>query len=113
MTIPDLVNAMPTRSNNAVSVAGLNSKTSFRSANDVAGGADDPSFSDTLKTMIEDVNTLQLDSAKQSERFLKGEAVDIHGVMIASEKAKTTFQLLMEIRNKALDVYKEALRVQV
>jgi flagellar hook-basal body complex protein FliE len=33
--------------------------------------------------------------------------------MIAAEKAKTTFQLLMELRNKALDVYKEALRVQV
>lgn len=48
-----------------------------------------------------------------SERFIKGEAVDLHDVMIAAEKAKTSFQLLMEMRNKALDLYREAMRIQV
>jgi len=42
-----------------------------------------------------------------------GEAVDLHEVMVAVEKAKTSFDLLMEIRNKALDAYREIMRMQV
>jgi flagellar hook-basal body complex protein FliE len=33
--------------------------------------------------------------------------------MIAAEKAKTSFDLLMEIRNKAIDAYREIMRMQV
>lgn len=112
MAIPDLVNSMPSRTGIGSfpgTLPGLNT----RGVQPGESGTDEPSFSDTLKGFISDVNTMQKDSAKQSERFLKGEAVDVHDVMIAAEKAKTTFQLLMELRNKALDVYKEALRVQV
>ncbi|MBM2815143.1 MAG: fliE [Ignavibacteria bacterium] len=71
------------------------------------------SFTDTLKEFISDVNTMQKDSAEQTERFIKGEPVDLHDVMITAEKAKTTFQLLMELRNKGLDLYHEVNRMQV
>jgi flagellar hook-basal body complex protein FliE len=72
-----------------------------------------PSFGDTLDQFINSVNDLQRESGSLSERFIKGEAVDLHDVMIAAEKAKTSFQLLMEMRNKALDLYREAMRIQV
>jgi flagellar hook-basal body complex protein FliE len=42
-----------------------------------------------------------------------GEEVDLHEVMIAVEKAKTSFDLLMEIRNKTIDAYREIMRMQV
>lgn len=71
------------------------------------------SFTDTFQNFLEDVNSLQKESGNLQERLIKGEAVDIHDVMIASEKAKTGFQLLMEMRNKFLDLYKETLRMQV
>jgi flagellar hook-basal body complex protein FliE len=45
--------------------------------------------------------------------MIKGEPVDLHDVMIASAKAKTGFQLLMEMRNKFVDMYKEVSRMQV
>lgn len=70
-------------------------------------------FSDTLKEFISDVDQLQKDSGLLKERFIKGEPVDLHDVMIASEKAKTSFQLLIELRNKGLDLYREVLRMQV
>ncbi|MCX7736434.1 MAG: flagellar hook-basal body complex protein FliE [Candidatus Kapabacteria bacterium] len=70
-------------------------------------------FSDTLNGFINDVDSLQKESASMTEKFIKGEPVDIHDVMISAEKAKTSFQLLMEIRNKFLDLYKEVLRMQV
>ncbi len=75
--------------------------------------APESSFSDTLSELIGDVNSLQKQSASMTESFIKGEPVDIHDVMIASEKAKTGFQLLMELRNKFTDLYKEVIRLQV
>jgi len=70
-------------------------------------------FSDTLNGFIKDVDSLQKESATMTEKFIKGEPVDIHDVMISAEKAKTSFQLLMEVRNKFLDLYREVLRMQV
>ncbi len=77
------------------------------------GVSQGPTFDDTLRQFVESVNQLQHESGAMSERFIKGEAVDLHDVMIAAEKAKTSFQLLMEMRNKALDLYREAMRIQV
>ena len=71
------------------------------------------SFVNTLKEFIADTNTTQQDSAEMTDRMLKGEPVDLHDVMISAEKAKTTFQLLLELRNKALDMYREVSRIQV
>lgn len=73
---------------------------------------DGESFVDTLRGFVGDVNDQQLQAGDLQAAFIKGDPVDIHDVMIASEKAKTTFQLLMEIRNKGLDLYREAMRVQ-
>ncbi|MBE2189720.1 MAG: flagellar hook-basal body complex protein FliE [Desulfobulbaceae bacterium] len=70
-------------------------------------------FSDTLKEMITDVNHLQKESGEMTERLIKGEPVEIHDVMIASQKARTAFQLLLELRNKGLDLYREVNRMQV
>jgi flagellar hook-basal body complex protein FliE len=70
-------------------------------------------FTDTLGEFVRDVNALQKESGDMTEKMLKGEPVDIHDVMIASEKAKTSFQLLVEMRNKFVDMYHEILRMQV
>ena len=70
------------------------------------------SFADTVKEFIGDTNELQVESGELTEKMIKGEPVDLHDVMIAANKAKTSFQLLVEMRNKFLDLYKEALRMQ-
>lgn len=70
-------------------------------------------FTDTLKDFISDVNQLQKESHSLTEKFIKGEPVDLHNVMISIEKAKTSFQLLMEMRNRFLDMYQELNRMQI
>ena len=70
-------------------------------------------FSDTVKEFLTDVNNLQKESSDMTERFIKGEPVDLHDVMIAQEKADTSFQLLLELRNKFLDLYQTVNRMQV
>jgi flagellar hook-basal body complex protein FliE len=70
-------------------------------------------FADTLKSFVNEVDEQQNDSKQLTEAFIKGENVDMHNVMIAGQKAKTSFQLLMELRTKGLDLYREVLRMQV
>jgi flagellar hook-basal body complex protein FliE len=71
------------------------------------------SFQQVLKEFIKDVNELQLEAGEAVEKAITGEINDIHDVMIAVEKAKTSFELLMEVRNKMLEAYKELMRLQV
>jgi flagellar hook-basal body complex protein FliE len=73
----------------------------------------DATFANTLKDFVSEVS-MQQDTAKElSEAFIKGENVEMHDVVIAGQKAKTSFQLLMELRTKGLDLYREVLRMQV
>jgi flagellar hook-basal body complex protein FliE len=71
------------------------------------------SFGQTLERAMADVNALQNEAGKAVDKMVVGEAVDLHEVMVAVEKAKTSFDLLMEIRNKALEAYREIMRMQV
>ncbi len=71
------------------------------------------SFGAMLNKAIGDVNSLQTEAGKAVEGLVTGEAQDLHEVMIAVEKARTSFDLLMEIRNKTVDMYREIMRTQV
>jgi len=70
-------------------------------------------FSSTLTDLIKDVNQDQISSHETMEKFVSGEGVQLHEVMIAGEKAKTSLELLMEIRNKTVDMFKELTRMPV
>ncbi len=70
-------------------------------------------FGDTLKTFIADVNTLQNEAGKAVQDFSSGDGTEVHDVMIAAEKARTSFDLLVEIRNKTIDAYRELMRLPV
>jgi flagellar hook-basal body complex protein FliE len=73
----------------------------------------DNKFSNVFTDLIKSVNQDQMDSDSITKDFVLGENVEIHQVMIAAEKAKTSLELLMEIRNKAVDTYKELTRIQL
>jgi len=70
------------------------------------------SFGDTISDFVKEVNKEQKSSNQLIQDFVDGKDVELHEVMIAGEKAKTSLQLLMEIRNKAIDMYKELTRMQ-
>jgi flagellar hook-basal body complex protein FliE len=72
--------------------------------------ADGESFGQLVKSLIQDVNSLQHDSAGIEKKFLAGEITDVHQVMLAAEEASVAFELLMEIRNKLIESYKEIIR---
>jgi flagellar hook-basal body complex protein FliE len=70
-------------------------------------------FVDTLKGFVNDVNRAQNEAGESVNRLLTGEIKDVHDVMVAVQKAGTSFELMMEVRNKMIDTYREVMRMQV
>ena len=71
-----------------------------------------PSFSNTLKEAIQQVDDLKSNSAEEMERLLKGDVKDVHSAMLALQKADLSFQLMMQVRNKLVQAYKDIMRMQ-
>ena len=66
-----------------------------------------------MEDSIEQVNAAQLQSDAVTEKLVRGENVDLHTVMITSQKASIMMQTTLEIRNKAVEAYQEIMRMQV
>lgn len=82
--------------------------------NDIrVGDARTRSFEDTLKGFLGDVNSMQNEADASIEKFVAGEVKDVHQVMAAVSEARTSFNLMLEIRNKTLEAYQELMRMQV
>lgn len=70
-------------------------------------------FGEFLKGAIDEVNSLQQESADMKTKLVTGDLQDLHQVMIAAEKANLAFQLTLQIRNKVVEAYQEVMRMQV
>ena len=70
-------------------------------------------FGQILKNAIEQVNNSQVEADQLVQRLAKGEAVQLHDVMIASQKASITLNLALEVRNKVVEAYQEMMRMQI
>lgn len=71
------------------------------------------SFSDMVKDAINSVDQAQKTADQNVENIVMGKSDNIHEAMISMEKAQLSFQLMMEIRNKAVETYKELSRMQI
>lgn len=69
-------------------------------------------FADKLQTAITEVDDLEKASQKLTQDAVLGRVENLHDVMIAAEKARTAMNLTLEVRNKALEAYKEVMRMQ-
>jgi flagellar hook-basal body complex protein FliE len=71
------------------------------------------SFSQTLIQSLEEVKRLQDEAAASTNRLLTGETKNPDEVFSAIRKADVAFDLLMEMRNKLLDAYRELKEMHV
>ena len=71
------------------------------------------SFESVLGQLVEEVNSKQLQAGEAVHGLLSGEDIPLHRVMLATEEASISFQLMVEVRNKLLEAYQELMRMQV
>lgn len=76
-----------------------------------AGAA--PSFKDTVKSFLSDVNDKVSASDQLSRDLATGRTNDVGKVVTSVEEANLAMQFTLAIRNKLLDAYTEISRMQV
>lgn len=70
-------------------------------------------FANTLKDALANVNAQQIQSDTMTEKLINGGDVELHEVMIASQKASITLNATMEVRNKVIEAYQEIMRMSI
>lgn len=70
-------------------------------------------FGNYLREALREVNRLENHANNLTKRLAAGDNVDIHDVMIATEKASIALQLTIQVRNRAIDTYNEIMRMQI
>lgn len=78
-----------------------------------AAGANAQTFSDMLRKSVEEVNQMQHQANQAIHELVAGRSKNIHETMLTIEKADTSLKLMMQVRNKVLDAYREIMRMQV
>jgi flagellar hook-basal body complex protein FliE len=70
-------------------------------------------FSELFQEALHKVNQQQLEAEKAVQGLTSGEIEDLHQVMIATEKARLSLQLTVQVTNKVVEAYKEITRMQI
>jgi flagellar hook-basal body complex protein FliE len=70
-------------------------------------------FSDVLRDSVDKVNLYQTQADTAVKELVAGKNKNIHETMLTIERADTSLKLMMQVRNKILDAYKEIMRMQV
>ncbi len=71
------------------------------------------SFADLLTRAVGSVDQAMKVSDQNIENFIAGKTDNVHDVMIGMQKAQISFQMMVEIRNKAIETYQEISRMQI
>ena len=89
-------------------IPGLKTETESQKQNVESGG-----LSSTFEKMLQEVNRQQLNAEAKQVELLVTDNKDIHGTMLALEKADLSMRLMLQVRNKLVSAYEEVMRMQV
>jgi len=70
------------------------------------------SFKDTLADALGEVQGLQDEAGDAVEAFLRGDPVELHDVMAAVEEAGIALEMLIEVRNRFIEAYRNVVNMQ-
>ncbi|MCG8648708.1 MAG: flagellar hook-basal body complex protein FliE [Pirellulales bacterium] len=70
-------------------------------------------FSDLLAQQVRNVNTMQTDANEMVHSMLTGGEVNEAEVLTAVQKADLAFRMLLQVRNKLIEAYREVQQIQI
>lgn len=74
------------------------------------GGSD---FFSVLQASLNEVNEMQVKGDKALSDIATGQVKDLHNAAISIDKAEVSMKMMLEVRNKALNAYKEILKTPI
>lgn len=72
-----------------------------------------PGFSQMFESFIKGVDQKKKISARETQDLILGRSDNIHEAVVKSQEAGVAFNLMIEVRNKLVESYKELMRMQV
>lgn len=70
-------------------------------------------FGKLMEDMVGKVSDLQQNADQSIQSLATGQGKGLHEVMLAVEKASISFQMLTQVRNKAVEAYQEIMRMPI
>jgi flagellar hook-basal body complex protein FliE len=71
------------------------------------------SLTGAVQSRLAQVQDSENEATASKETLLNGGDIEIHNVMLATQKAKLELQLTMQLRNKLIEAYQEVMRTPV
>lgn len=81
--------------------------------NGAAKTGEQTSFAEHLHSALAEVDQKQKVADRMSMELATGRAGNIHETMLATTQAELSFNLMVQIRNKALEAYGEVMKMSV
>ena len=72
-----------------------------------------PGFAQMFEQFIKGVDRKKKISTRETQDLILGRSDNIHEAVVKSQEAGVAFNLMIEVRNKLVDSYKELMRMQV
>ena len=73
----------------------------------------DVDFSEILKKELDETNELMKQADKAEAEIASGRVEDLAKASITIQKAEMKMKMMLEVRNKAINAYKELLKTQI
>jgi flagellar hook-basal body complex protein FliE len=98
---------------NPFSVGKLVENVSPQGAGSGSGSAGGGGFAKMLSNSINSLDQAQTQADQQTQALATGKATDLSSVVMSVEKASLDVQLATQVRDKAVDAYKDIFQMQV
>jgi len=95
------------------SIKSLSTADLFKAKGTAPAQESSTDFAQELKNALGNVNEMQVEGEKAMSDIATGSVKDLHQAAIAIDKAEISMKLMLEVRNKALNAYKEITRTQM
>lgn len=70
-------------------------------------------FASIIKDAIDNVNNDQIEKKQVIQDYVSGKNTNLHETLVSLEKADISFKLMMQVRSKLVNAYKEIMNTQV
>lgn len=90
-----------------------NAVDSVTTTNQVDSNYANKSFKDLLQNAVDDVNNTQIQGYNSMKDIATGKVQNLQEAVQRIEEAELSLKLGLEVKNKALNAYKEIMRMQV
>lgn len=99
-------------------MSNINSIGTFEALNSAAGltgskNTAETDFGQVFSAGIQALNNTQVKADTMAEQLATGEDVELHDVMIATQEADIALRLATQLRNQALEAYREIMRMPI